>query len=314
MLTQTHLDIYQLLDRFELLFPENTDLTDLRRGYIDQDLNSIFRLCYKYGELSQGFEICDVHSSVVEQNLHAIFRIINSENLRKVLLEDNYWSLWKLLEEIQPTQFVTAFKNFYVNETEFSVDCVSRGQLESKLWLVNTLKKLDVDLGTVFLCAGWYGTLATMIFESGVKVDKIRSFDIDETTVDIAEVFNKTWFVDNWKFKSIVDDINNINFHEHIWQFWSNANNRMSKPIVDRPDTIINTSCEHIENFDEWYAKIPEGKLVILQSNNYFEVEEHTNCSETIGGFALQSPMKEELFSGELTLPKYKRFMRVGYK
>ena len=28
------------------------------------------------------------------------------------------------------------------------------------------LKKIGMHLGTVFLCAGWYGTLATMLFES----------------------------------------------------------------------------------------------------------------------------------------------------
>lgn len=310
----TKLEIYQLLDRFELLFPENPDFTDLRRGYIDRDLNSVFRLLYKYGELSQEFQISDVHNSVVEHNLHSIFRIIKSEDLRKVMLEDNYWSLWKLLDEIKPTQFVAAFKNFFMNETPFDIDCFSRGQLESKTWLVDTLETLDVDLGTVFLCAGWYGTLATMIFESTVKVDKIRSFDIDESVTTIAEIFNKPWFVDSWKFKSIVADIRDIDFEQYTWQFWSNANNRMSKPITDSPDTIINTSCEHIENFDDWYAKIPDGKLVILQSNNYFEVKEHVNCSKTLTAFAKQTPMKEELFSGELTLPKYKRFMRIGYK
>ena len=44
------------------------------------------------------------------------------------------------------------------------------------------------------------------------------------------------------------------------------------------PDTVINTSCEHIENFNEWYDKIPKGKIVILQTNNYFDFE-HVNCS-----------------------------------
>ena len=39
--------------------------------------------------------------------------------------------------------------------------------------------------------------------------------------------------------------------------------------MSDVPNTIINTSCEHIVNFDEWYRKIPAGKLVILQSNDY---------------------------------------------
>ena len=137
---------------------------------------------------------------------------------------------------------------------------------------------------------------------------------IDETTVDIAETFNKSWFENQWQFKALVEDIQDINYNEHTWQYWSNKNNRMSYPIIDSPNTIINTSCEHIENFSEWYSKIPTGKLVILQSNDYFEVEEHVNCSKSISQFSRSCPMKETLFEGELFLPDYTRFMKIGYK
>ena len=56
--------------------------------------------------------------------------------------------------------------------------------------------------------------------------------------------------------KAITEDIKNINYFGHEWQMWSNKNNRLSNPISDNPDTIINTRCEHIENFAEWYDKI----------------------------------------------------------
>ena len=277
---------FELLDRLELLYADNSNLSDLRRAYTDKDLSSIFRL--------------------VNDN--------NKEDLRKLVMEDNTWKLWPILDSYVETQFVAAFKNFFVNETKIWDDCFSRGQLESKLWLLKELGKLKVDLGTVFLCAGWYATLATMLFESNIKVDKVRSFDIDESCVDIAETFNKPWFVDEWRFKSITQDIMDINYNEHVWQYWSNANNRMSYPITDSPDTIINTSCEHIENFAEWYAKIPIGKLVVLQNNNFFEVDEHGNCVNDLDDFASQSPLTEILYDNELKLPKYTRFMRIGYK
>ena len=35
---------FELLDRYELLYPTNSKLSDLRRAYIDKDLSSIFRL------------------------------------------------------------------------------------------------------------------------------------------------------------------------------------------------------------------------------------------------------------------------------
>lgn len=304
------LQTFELLDRFELLYPTNSKLSDLRRAYIDQDLSSIFRLLPSTvtGELE------DLRKAVIEDNLHSIFRLVDDEDLRKLILEDNTWKLWPILDRYVNTQFVAAFKNFFVNETEIWDDCFSRGQLQSKLWLVDELKKANVELGTVFLCAGWYATLATMLFESNIKVDKVRSFDIDPSCVDIAEVFNKPWFVDHWRFKSITQDIMDIDYNKHTWQYWSNANNRMSYPISDSPNTIINTSCEHMKNFAEWYAKIPDGKLVVIQSNNYYEVEEHVNCVGSVEEFAAKAPMQNILYSGELELPKYKRFMLIGSK
>ena len=255
------MQIAEILDRLELLYPDNSIFSDLRKTLLSQDKFALFRII-------QGF----TGSQLIE-------------GMRK-----------------------------YKDDDSFNADCFSRGQQESKLWLLTELGKLNVELGTVFLCAGWYATLATMLFESDIKIDKVRSFDIDESCVDIAETFNKPWFVDEWRFKSITQDIMDINYNEHVWQYWSNANNRMSYPITDSPDTIINTSCEHIENFQEWYDLIPDGKLVVLQSNNYYEIEEHVNCVRSIEEFAVKAPMDNILYSGELDLPKYKRFMLIGFK
>jgi hypothetical protein len=281
------------------------DIEDLRKAVVEQNLHSLFRLI-------QGND--DIRSAITEENLHSIFRLVGDEDLRKLVLEDNTWKLWPILDRYIDTQFVAAFKNFFVNDTKIWDDCFSRGQLESKLWLVEELQKTKVNLGTVFLCAGWYATLATMLFESSINIDKVRSFDIDESCVDVAEVFNKPWFKNEWQFKSLTQDIMDINYNEHTWQYWSNANNRMSYPITDIPDTIINTSCEHIENFSKWYDLIPDGKLVILQSNNFFEVKEHVNCVSSIEEFAVKAPMQNILYSGELKLPKYKRYMLIGFK
>ena len=381
------LELHEMLDRFELLYPDITELSDLRRSVIDQDLSSIFRLCDENEELRKSVieenlhsifrvlsdsklnipDLTDIRKTIVEKNLNSLFRLLEhqrdwhiddlrramieenlyslfrlfpendsdinlyrtaivnknlrsifkllgNDNLRKLITENNNWKLWSILECYVETQFVAAFKNFFVNNIEIDKDCFSRGQLESKLWLINELKNHKPDLGTVYLCAGWYATLATMLFESGMNIKKIRSFDIDPKCVDIAEVFNKPWFMDQWKFKSITQDIMDIDYNEHKWQYWSNANNRMSRPITDIPDTIINTSCEHIKNFDEWYAKIPQGKLVVLQCNDYEEIEEHVNCVNDIYEFKEMAPMSQILYMGMRDLPKYTRFMLIGYK
>ena len=255
------MQIFELLDRFELLFKTDSFFVDLRKVILNDDKFALFRL-------------------VQERNKSALL-----EGLRKCNDDEN-----------------------------FDMSSFSRGQLQSKLWLVNELKKCNIELGTVYLCAGWYATLATMLFESGIKIDKIRSFDVDPSCVSIAEVFNKPWLTDQWRFKSITQDIMDIDYNKHTWQYWSNVNNRMSKPITDNPDTIINTSCEHIANFKDWYTKIPDGKLVILQSNNYFKIKDHINCSESLAHFAEATPISKVLFEGELVLEHYNRYMRIGYK
>ena len=59
------LQTFELLDRFELLYPTNSKLTDLRRAYIDHDLHSIFRI-------------------ITDEN---------KDDLRKLIMEDNTWKL-----------------------------------------------------------------------------------------------------------------------------------------------------------------------------------------------------------------------------
>jgi|TARA_B110000908_G_scaffold70622_1_gene85178 hypothetical protein len=354
---------YELLDRFELLYPTNTKLADLRRTYIDQDLTSIFRLSNTDDNLRKAVVEQNLHSifrllegevngeleefrkavveqnlhsifrlssdenenlrkAVVEQNLHSIFRLVDDEDLRKLVLEDNIWKLWPILDRYVDTQFVAAFKNFFVNETKIWNDSFSRGQIKSKQWVIKELTKLNLDLGTVFLCAGWYATLATMLFESKVTVGKIRSFDIDPSCAKIAEVFNKPWFEEDWRFKASTVDIMDFEWTDvpapsdgtmGNFYYMTSASDKHIQ-MKDNPDTIINTSCEHIANFDEWYNNIPDGKLVILQSNDYFEIEEHVNCHKTISQFSKSTPMKETLFEGQLFLPDYTRFMKIGYK
>ena len=285
------LHTHEILDRYELLYPKNDSLADLRRSYVDQDLSSIFRLV---GFSSVNGNADDLRRAVMEKNLHSIFRLVENDELRKLLLEDNTWKLWPLLSMYVDTQFTNALKSLFVNNVVFDPDCFSRGQLQSKLWVIEELEKINKPLGTVFLCAGWYGILATMIFESTkLQVKSIRSFDIDETTVDIAETFNKLWFVNDWRFKALTMTILDINYEVLPWQYWSNKNNRLSYPITDTPDTIINTSCEHITEFDSWYNMLPKGKLLVLQANDFIDLDMHTNCYKDLEDFATHTPMKQ---------------------
>ena len=177
------------------------------------------------------------------------------------------------------------------------------------MWLI---EHLPDKLGMVFICAGWYGTLASFMFENcREKFDKIRSFDIDNNSSSIANTMNKPWVIADWQFKASTLNIHEMTYPTEYYAYRSDGSNIK---LTDDPDTIINTSCEHIENFDTWYSKIPKGKIVVLQSNNFFEVEEHINCSSSLEEFANQTPMSHVYYDGELFLDKYTRYMRIGIK
>ena len=346
------MEIFEILDRFEILNADNENFSLLRRSYTDKDIHSILQLA-QADELTKAIvsknphsvfrlvdnkrcvgDIEDLRKAVLEDNLHSLFRLLpGNEDLRKAVLEDNIfsifrltgdedlkklvtddniWSLFKILERYTDSYFVKSLKDLITNDVKFDKDCFSRGQLKSKIWLVKTLEELNVDLGTVFLCAGWYATLATMLFESKLQVDKIVSFDIDPDVWKIAETFNKKWVLEDWRFKACTQDIFEIMFDEHIYDV--NKSDGKTETLWGYPNTVINTSTEHIENFKEWYDYILENQLVILQGNNYFEVEEHVNCSMTLQEFCEKAPMSKVLYEGELDLKAYKRFMKIGYK
>lgn len=253
------MDTKAILDRFELLFSNDTRFRDLRRFSLSDDMNSLMRLLQTFSK-------------------------------SQLLL-----ALPKLLEN-----------------PDFAEDCLARGQIRSKLWIIDELKKLNLNLGTIFICGGWYATLATMMFEQDFDIKKIRSFDIDDSCWKIAETFNKPWVMKEWKFKSCTEDIHDMNYDTHVYNV--NRSDGTLCELTDSPDTVVNTSCEHIENFDQWYNKVPTGKILILQTNNYFDLPEHVNCSKTVEDFSKQTPMTKTLYQGELFLEKYSRYMRIGIK
>ena len=90
----------------------------------------------------------------------------------------------------------------------------------------------------------------------------------------------------------------------------------MSHPITDNPNTVINTSCEHIVDFDKWWAGIPKGMLVIMQ-NNDFDDEDHEHAEDTVTSleeFSKRLNVSETLYEGTLALEEYNRYMIIGRK
>jgi hypothetical protein len=78
------------------------------------------------------------------------------------------------------------------------------------------------------------------------------------------------------------------------------------------PDTIINTSCEHMSN--DWFNTINKKQLVILQTNDNGNFDGHINTCQSQEEMHERYPMSKILFSGGLKTPIYTRYMMIGYK
>ena len=193
-------------------------------------------------------------------------------------------------------------------------DAFSDGQLKSKLWLIQVLKEKNLSsLGTVFLCAGWYGALAFLLMTDGFfKLKHCFLFERDPLSVKVSEDLNRFFVKKNWKFKASLKDILELDYL--TGRFQTLKANGTVEEMQHPPDTIINTACEHIERFDVWWSQIPPKKLLILQSNNYFNLPEHVNCVSSLREFKKQAANMDLLYEGILDMKRYKRFLLIGYK
>jgi len=168
------------------------------------------------------------------------------------------------------------------------INSVNDNQIKNKLWLIDKLKPyLDIYTNPkISIAAGWHGLLAHLLDDK----DNITSFDIDNTC-------KKTKLFDNVNYKT----------------------NDIVKQDPKESDILICTSCEHIidDNVMTWIKRKKENSIVVLQSNDYFQIEDHINCKKSLPDFkkSLLKKAKNKkidlrvINSYELEMPKYTRFM-----
>lgn len=172
-----------------------------------------------------------------------------------------------------------------------TLDAFWRGQLASKEWLIDCLDKHVQAESSVDIHGGWVGTLASMLFQSKIPVTTIRSIDIDPTCEAVATMMNKKEEIAG-RFRAVTADM---------------------CVIRSDADIIINTSCEHITqyDYDMWKSGVPHNSLLVLQSNDY-KIPEHVRTARNLDDFKEQCELGRVLFAGEIELPLYKRFMVIG--
>ena len=169
------------------------------------------------------------------------------------------------------------------------INAVNDNQSKSKDWLVENLKPYISLLNNPRICvaAGWFCTIGEDLRK--FTNNKIISFDKDHSCKRIGKIFNKDL---NIQFQTI--DMENYNSNQF--------------------DVIICSSCEHIlqKTLSDFLYVRKKGFLVVLQSNNYHNIEEHINCKNSLEEFVSDYNFDNVLYKGTLKLDTFERYMIIA--
>ena len=170
-----------------------------------------------------------------------------------------------------------------------------KGQVNSKIWLVQNVEAFSKrDNLRIVIHGGWNGVLASLLFNSNLDIEHITSVDIDPDCEKTATTINKRQEIQG-RFTAVTADMCDYAYEA---------------------DIVINTSVEHITSaqYRQWLKNVPDDTMIVTQSNNYFELEEHINCHRSLEEFVGSCQIKKIYVADSLQLPKYRRFMIIGKK
>lgn len=179
-------------------------------------------------------------------------------------------------------------------------DAFSAGQVESKIWAAEELEKISAHTKNlkITILGGWYGLLHFILkSRSWQMIEWCRSYDLDASACSVANIINATWEIDDWKFRAMPKDANNIVYS-------------------DGTNCIINTSTEHFDN-QEWFKRIPKDTLCVLQGND-LKISDHINRPQDLEHFKKMYPLTVIMFEGQkyfnFETDPYTRYMIIGHK
>ncbi len=137
-------------------------------------------------------------------------------------------------------------------------DSLSRGQLFSKLELLNLARNCIKEPRQALFIGHWHGLLPRLFYTHGL-IDTAHGVELDDFWVEFSRQLNHDWF---WTSECL--DITNY------------------QPKSGQFNLIVNTSCEHMS--DDWLKLATPGTMVCAQSTDY-AIPEHINTVSSIEQF-----------------------------
>ena len=181
-------------------------------------------------------------------------------------------------------------------------DASTSSQLTSKLWIIEEVNRLKLDVTRVGLLAGWYANFIVPLLVDELQTKMIYNFEIDEDVKQLSYKFNKR-YKDQEKYECHITDI----MFKEIWRKEENHG---------AFDVLINTSCEHMfpmRRFRELNKNLSGNPIYVLQSTNDDKYDDHINCVSDPDELADQAEIVDVLYSGTKVLDNgMNRFMVIG--
>ena len=195
-------------------------------------------------------------------------------------------------------------ERYYPHQMKRTLDASIPSQLESKLWIVDELKKIEDCFDfqpNIALIGGWFANYLTPLLIDNLNASKVVNHEIDNDAKDISYKYNKR-YKETGQYQCLIKDA-------------------MMKELDEIFDIVINTSCEHMfpmKRFVEMNKQtLPfngeqNNPLYVLQSTNDDQYDDHINCVSSPEELAEQAGIVPE-YMGSLTLSSgMERFMVIG--
>lgn len=165
-------------------------------------------------------------------------------------------------------------------------DMFSSGQVKSKEWALSALSPHINGKESIAIVGSWFGTLGLALH-----------YKFPDTNIKLIDI--------DTRCKEFTDGI--FRWNDRIK---SETINMFDYSYVE--DVVINTSTEHIADLRKWLELIPKGTIVLLQSNNNNKMDGHINCCNSADELKNKAGLENILYSGELIMPMYTRYMVIG--
>ena len=161
-----------------------------------------------------------------------------------------------------------------------------RGLILNKLWLIHELRKIQDQFSTIYILGSWYGNMSILLAKSRIKYHHIVNVDQDAGVTRQAKRIGRMLNIHNVEY--MAKDANRLNYQQ-----------------LDPDGLVINTSCHDMKNRG-WFAHIPSGVLVALQSRDDVDHDlEDYKLSKTLYQGSRRSQDPET---------RYNSILRIGIK